>query len=219
MSAPPNFDRLARAYRWMEAATFGPLLMQTRCAFLDAMAGRRRALILGDGDGRFTARLLAVNDAVEVDAVDASAAMLAELKRNAGAHAGRVRTHAADARLWQPPRTDYDLVVTHFFLDCMTDAETAALAARLRGACTPDALWIVSEFAIPHGAFGALVARPLVALLYAAFGVMTGLDTRRLPDHRAALENAGFTLVKTATLLHGLLRSELWRAATNSQSG
>lgn len=211
MNRTANFDGLARAYRWMEAVTFGPLLMRARCAFLDELRGCERALVLGDGDGRFTQRLLEANGAVRVDAVDASAGMLAELKKNAGPHAGSVCTHVADARLWQPARAAYDAIATHFFLDCLTTDEVAALAVRMREAAAPGAVWVVSEFAIPRGAFGAVVARPVVALLYRAFGVLTGLTVQRLPEYRAALAEAGFVLSEERPRLCGLLVSELWR--------
>ncbi len=210
MKTPPNFNRLARAYRWMELASFGPWLVRCRYAFLEDLRSCRTALVLGDGDGRFTARLLRENPTVLIDALDASPAMLRALLRNAGPHSGRVRTHLADARLWEPPAARYDLIATHFFLDCLTTGEVAALAARLRSSVLPSALWVVSEFAVPEGWFGWLVARPLIASLYLAFRLLTGLRIHRLPNHRQALAQAGFTLAHERHRLGGLLVSELW---------
>src|ERR1700738_3284338 len=86
----PNFDRLAGAYRWMEAFSFGPWLWRCRCAFLGEMRTARRALVLGDADGRFTSRVLGENPVVRIDAVDISPAMLGALLRRAGQHADRV---------------------------------------------------------------------------------------------------------------------------------
>src|SRR6185437_1080687 len=57
----PKFDRLARVYRWMEWLSFGPYLSRCRRAFLPQLRDARRALVLGDGDGRFTAALLRRN--------------------------------------------------------------------------------------------------------------------------------------------------------------
>jgi SAM-dependent methyltransferase len=117
----PNFNRLAGPYRWMERLTFGPCLAWCRFAFLARAASCRHALVLGDGDGRFAARLLRANPHIHIDAVDASSSMLRALNENAGPHAARVRTHLADARQWHPAAgSPYDLVVTHFFLDCLT---------------------------------------------------------------------------------------------------
>ncbi len=206
----PDFNGLARIYRWMELFTFGAWLQRCRCAFLADLADCRSALILGDGDGRFTAQLLRVNSLVEVDAVDASSAMLRALLGRIGPDAARVRAHHEDARAWQPAHAQFDLVVSHFVLDCLTTAEIRALASTVRGAIAPSGIWAVSEFVIPAGAFGRFVARPLVWFLYRAFGLLTGLSVRRLPDHCAAMSAAGFELRRRHTWLRGLLTSELW---------
>jgi SAM-dependent methyltransferase len=207
----PDFDRLALVYRWMEWLTFGPFLSRCRCAFLHRLSQHQRALILGDGDGRFTASLLTYNPAVLVDAVDASHVMLSELLRRARPHRSRVQIQAADIRAWEPPRAAYDLVVTHFFLDCFTTDEVASLAAQIRSRMRPDAAWIVSEFAFPANRFGRFIARPLIWFLYRAFGVLTGLRIRALPDHRKALSQSGFILKHRQKRLGGLLVSEWWQ--------
>ncbi|MDR3774376.1 MAG: class I SAM-dependent methyltransferase [Terracidiphilus sp.] len=216
MSRAPNFSPLAHLYRWMEYLSFGPWLALTRSAFLDRLSDSRRALVLGDGDGRFTARLLGANPTVQIDAIDASSAMLEQLLRRAGPHKSRVRILLADIRDWEAPAPiiapPYDLVATHFFLDCLTTGEVEALAGRLRGALATSAIWIVSEFAVPPGWQGRLVARPLVAGLYLIFGWLTGLVVRTLPDHASALRGAGFTLEERRARLAGLLISELWAA-------
>jgi len=210
MNAPADLNRLAGCYRWMEWATFGPWLSWCRETYLDRMLSSRRALILGDGDGRFTARLLRANRQVEIDAVDASTAMLRALIRGAGPHAHRVRAHCADIRLWQPPNPPYDLVVAHFFLDFLTTEEVQGLAMRLQGLVTPDAHWVVSEFAIPRSRMGGAMAQPVVDGLYFGFRQLTGLAVRSLPDHRSALRGAGFELQAQRPRLGGLLVSELW---------
>ncbi len=207
----PNFDALARPYRWLEYLTFGPYLQRTRTCFLSELETCRRALVLGDGDGRFTAALLRANPSIHVHAIDASPAMLRALQKSAGPHADRLTTEAADLRQWSPRAgTHYDLVATHFFLDCLTTPEIAVLAARLSPALAPQARWVVSDFAIPATKFGALVAAPLVAALYRAFSILTHLRVRQLPNHRAALESSGWAMESEKKHLGGLLLSQLW---------
>jgi len=216
MNRPPDFNRLAPLYQWMEFLTFGPWLSLTRFTFVSHITRSRRALVLGDGDGRFAVRLLRANPTFLVDAVEASSAMLQMLLRRAAPHTDRLRVHLADARDWQPstlgPGPCCDLIATHFFFDCLTQAEVESLARRLRSAVSPSALWVVSEFAIPASWFGRLIARPVVAILYESFGLLTGLTVRSLPDHACALRLAGFDLQERRTRLAGLLIAELWCA-------
>jgi hypothetical protein len=222
MKQAPDFNLLAGLYRWMEFFSFGPWLSLTRRTFICQLSQSRHALVLGDGDGRFTARLLRTNLGVSVDAIDASGAMLHALLRRAGSHANRVHIHLEDVRLWQPPAPivgpSYDIIATHFFLDCLTTQEIKSLAGRLRATVSPCALWVVSEFAIPSGWFGRFIARPIVAGLYASFGLLTGLAVRTLPDHATALHEAGFTLVERRSRIGGLLIAELWSVGNQGSS-
>jgi len=215
-STLPNFDRIARPYCWLEYLSFGPMLERCRFCRLPQLADAQRALVLGDGDGRFVAHLLRINPRLHADAVDLSPAMLRLLKaRIANAEAAdRVTLHCVDARDFIPSGS-YDLVVTHFFLDCFTTEELSRLAARILPTLTPDARWVVSEFSIPSGPIS-LPARLIVRGLYAAFGLLTGLKTRRLPDHAAALTGIGFALKDRRKWLKGLLVSDLWQAQATS---
>jgi SAM-dependent methyltransferase len=214
-----NFDAIARPYRWMEYLSFGRALERCRFHFLPALAGGRTALVLGDGDGRFLARLLAANPALHADAVDISPAMLELLTRRASVAvpdaADRLRTHRVNALDFAPyrsgstPEGGYDLIVTHFFLDCLTQREVETLAQRVIRLTAPNALWLVSEFRIPAGLMH-WPSRAIVRMLYASFRLLTGLRTSWLPDHNSALRAAGFSQTALHLSLGGLLTSEVW---------
>jgi ubiquinone/menaquinone biosynthesis C-methylase UbiE len=208
-SAPADFNQLARIYRWMEWLTFGPFLQRCRCSFLSSLGQRRLGLILGDGDGRFIARLIQADPIIKVDAVDVSQAMLHQLERRADS--SRVRIHLADIRSFQPPQPRYDLIATHFFLDCLNNDEVRNLATLLRHYVGSDARWLISEFRIPSNLCGRLIARPLISGLYFAFGLLTNLRIRELPNHREALSESGWNLMDQQQWLGGLLISELWQ--------
>ena len=204
-----NFDRIARIYRWMEYASLGPLLERTREEFLPRLDACRRALVLGDGDGRFTAKLLGRNAAIRVHAVDRSAAMLGLLRRNClrvGPSADRrLHTTCASAVKVAPSRKT-DLVVTHFFLDCLTQSEAQGLIRQTAAPLAMGSLWLVSEFRVPHWP-----ARVFVRGLYLAFRTLTGLRVTSLPDYAAPLQQSGFRMVEQRLRLFGVLTSELWQ--------
>lgn len=208
-----NFDPLARPYRWLEYLSFGPWLARCRRAQLVHLAGAHRALLLGDGDGRFLARLLAANPTLTVDVVDSSRSMLRSLDRRirrAGPQARRrICLHHADALAWNPTG-NYDLIVSHFFLDCFFPHQLEQLFDRILPHLRPGALWVISEFAIPSNAFTAHLARALIGLLYRAFALLTGLPVRALPDYQAALLRRGFVPSQDRRYLAGLLCSQLW---------
>lgn len=207
-----NFDRIARPYRWLEYLTFGRALERCRFHFLRHLGTCRAALVVGDGDGRFLERLLAANPYVNADAVDSSAAMLRLLTlRCSCSHPAavvRLHTHHVDALAFEPSHP-YDLIATHFFLDCLTQDEAGTLALRLAAHARPGALWLVSEFHIPDGPMRR-PARILIRSLYLAFRLLTNLRIKQLPDYASALTAAGFRLKATHCSVAGFLLTQLW---------
>ncbi len=205
-----NCDPIARWYRWLEYAGMGRSLERRREEYLDEVATARRVLILGEGDGRFLRAFLEVNAAAVVDCVDASGRMLAIAEARVDGKS-RVEFHHADARAWMPPTgARYDLVVSHFFLDCFTGDELAEMIPRFAGYATPDARWIVSEFRQPSNGWRGWRARVWIGGLYGLFGWATGLRVRRLPEYRSHLARAGFRLARETVANAGMLVSELW---------
>ncbi len=208
-----NFDPVARLYRWLEYLSFGPWLARCRSAQLAHMTGARHALLLGDGDGRFLQHLLAVNPGLHADVVDSSRSMLATLKRRVRLSGGEnIRLHLADGLEWEPSGANgqYDLIVSHFFLDCFFPHQLEQLFDRVLPHAQPGAQWVVSEFAVPRNPLSAFLARGIIASLYRVFGLLTGLPVRALPDYAGSMLRRGLVLSHERRFLAGLLRSELW---------
>jgi ubiquinone/menaquinone biosynthesis C-methylase UbiE len=213
MTQPANFGRLARLYRWMEYFSFGPYLAECRNLRLAEITPCQSALVFGDGDGRFLARLAATAAEIQAAAIDASAQMLQQAARRLPG-GNRVRLVQADALVCDPagfPEAPFNLVISHFFLDCFSEQEIAELLDRVRGAVSDNAIWIVSEFAIPRRAPVRQIGALIVRSLYLAFALLTGLKIRRLPDHGRIMREAGWRLEDHTQLLCGLLISERWR--------
>jgi hypothetical protein len=211
--APGRFDRLARLYRWMEYLSFGAYLAQCRRLRIQEMTLCQRALVYGDGDGRFLAALVRSLPKLRATAVDASREMLREAARRLPpeAQVRLVRADALECDAAAFPEAPFDLIVTHFFLDCFDEAEMASLLSRINAAAEENALWVVSEFAIPQRNPARLVGLLIVRGLYLAFDLLTGLRTRRLPDYGRVMREAGWVLEDREELLLGLLVSESWR--------
>jgi ubiquinone/menaquinone biosynthesis C-methylase UbiE len=199
-----NCDLIAPWYRWLEYGAFGKELERRRFAFLPNLRVPRRVLMAGEGDGRFLRAFLERYPAAEVDYLDASAKMLRLARRRTPRW--RVNYQCEDLRSVPLPRAAYDLIVTHFFLDCFSQTEADLVAARLAASATPDAQWLISEFRQPD-----VWGRPVLFGLYAFFRITTGLTTTRLPDHAPPLRKNGFRLQGEAVSKAGLLASELWR--------
>lgn len=208
-----SFDTLAPWYRSMEAVTAGGILQRCRTTFLAQAKECRCALLLGEGPGRFLVELLRVNPYVTVTCVEQSPRMIEEARRElkrSGLDAARVRFEPCDILNWRPERVEFDLVVTHFFLDCFQRRELEELVAIVASSTTADAVWLLADFRLPATGWQRWRARAVLTLLYAFFRVTTGLSASRLTPPDEFLEGAGFRLAGRRLVNCGLTHSDLW---------
>jgi SAM-dependent methyltransferase len=215
-AATMNCDRIARVYRAAEYASFGGALQACRVMYLRDVAECRRALVCGDGDGRFLAELFRANRGVQVDYIDLSAGMAGVARQRVAGFAAnavaRARFHVGDVREFNlDDSTAYDLITAHFFLDCFDDADATSVARRLASLAQPGATLLLSDFQIPPRGFARYISAAMIHGLYAAFRTATGLRVTRLPNYENALEQAGFRKQRETLKLGGLLVASLWR--------
>jgi SAM-dependent methyltransferase len=208
-----NIDRFARWYRWFEYAAFGRALERSRSAYFDRLAGARRILVLGEGDGRALAELLAAAPLAEIHVYELSPRMIELARRRAG-NSPRATFHQGDALGAEWPDRAYDAATALYFLDCFEDRAVAELARRIDRALVPGGLWLVSDFAIPGSGWRKAHAVACIWTMYRFFRLATRLKTQQLPHIHAILGGAGFALREERTQRAGLIWSSLWQKTT-----
>lgn len=218
-----NPDGIAVYYESLEHLCFGRVLERRRYAFLREAQVSKYALICGGGDGRFLARLLAVNPGVEVDFVDCSVRMtLLAQQRIAGmgrAAMRRVHFFIGDIREFKPRFNGYDLIATNFFFDCLTEQEAGHLIELVTAWMLPYATWMISEFQTAGGRrFDRFWKSAIVRGLYLGFRITTGLKVSKIPNYALPLLMAGFERCREESALYGLLLSSVWRHKLNDHS-
>lgn len=208
-----NFDRLARYYGLLEAITAGDTMQRCRVAFLDDISVPRRVLLAGEGHGRFLLECARRYPGAKIVVVDTSATMLRmagkQLKRLDSVLA-RVEFVHADVLQWKGPTGDFDLIVTHFFLDCFPANSLVEIVAHLGELANPNAHWLLADFQIAPSRWAGLRCRIILRLLYGFFRVFCGLKAHSLASPDADLAKAGFRLHAQTTSEWGLLKSEWW---------
>lgn len=206
-----SFDWMARPYAALERLLFGGTFQATRTALLPALDDASRVLVLGEGDGRFTAALLARNGRARVVAIDGSREMLATAKRRCAAHPDRVEFVCANAVDWLATScvAPFDAVVTTFFLDCLTEDEMSRLFTRLNAHLTPDARWLWADLVVPSQGWQRHFAKLLLESLYAVFAFTTNISARRLVDPGPYFAALGWRPSASAKRLAGILEARV----------
>lgn len=215
-----SFEVLAPHYRWMELVLAGNKLQRCRTAFLGQVSYCREVLILGEGNGRFLCECYRAIPEAHITCVDSSAGMLAVAQRRLSTHGSdlvRVEFVTANALTWKPPRGRFDLVVTHFFLDCFGQEQLNRLIPAISSAMTPAAQWLLADFQVPPAGLTRYRALVIHQLMYWFFCVVTRLPARHLSIPDGLLYAHRFALRRRQVSEWGLLHSDLWaRCATES---
>ncbi len=209
-----SFDRLAPHYRWMEAVLAGEKLQRCRARFLERVDGSARICIGGEGHGRFLVACRRRLPDARITCLDASQAMLiraARRLRAAGLPSTNTEFIQADLQRWKGPTGQFDLIATHFFLDCFAAAELAAVIRNLAAAAAPASAWLISDFRVPAAGPARWRALILHRLMYWFFRGVTGISARARIEPGPWLEAEGFRRVESRHSEWGLLTSELWR--------
>jgi ubiquinone/menaquinone biosynthesis C-methylase UbiE len=208
-----NFDRLAAHYPWLELAFTGGLMQRCRTRFLNRITHCRHGLLVGEGTGKFLAQLLRVNPEIRVTCVEQSGGMIRQMRhrlRVAGLEESHVEFWEMDALDWSVTRGQYDLVATHFFLDCFRTDQLEQLVNLLAGSTRPGAVWLLTDFREPESGWRRWRAKILLAMLYAFFKLTTRISANRLTPPDQYLESSGFRLRERRLDSLGFAHSDVW---------
>lgn len=203
-----GFDRLAPFYRSMELLAAGGKMQRCRIRFLGDIPPPRAILIVGEGHGRFLPECLRHFPQARITVVDSSRRMLEIARRRTSSD--HVEFIHADILDLVGPSARYDLIVTHFFLDCFPADQLAIVVAKLGKMAAPAADWLLADFEIAPTGAARWRSRAIVATLYCFFRSATGISAKHLVPPEADLESAGFTRHRRETSDWGLLKSEWW---------
>jgi ubiquinone/menaquinone biosynthesis C-methylase UbiE len=215
-----SFDRVAPHYCWLETIAFGTALQRARTFFIGEATTAKRVLIVGEGNGRFLLELLRDSEAAQIDCVDSSAVMLdlarQQLARYHPEAIGRVRFIRSTIEDWPLPDFRYDLIVTHFVLDCFPPQPLEAVVAKLAQAATPAATWLLADFDYPATPARRLHARLWIAAMYLFFRTIADIEARSLVDPSLLLQSHGFVCRQRKEFYREMVKTEVWTRRSES---
>lgn len=189
-------------------------MQRSRTAHLERTGMSRRALLVGEGHGRFLEALLRFHPTIQVTFLDSSAKMIAHTRsrlQRRGVDLSRVTFVHADLLCSELPSQAFDLVVTHFFLDCFQPAQLRRAVRTLSRSATPGAIWLLADFQVPAAGWRRWRARGILLALYTFFRWTAGLSARWLTPPDSFLAAGGFQLQERRVSYCGLAHTDLWQ--------
>lgn len=207
-----SFDNLATSYASLERLMFGHYLEQSRLHGITTFDSPhpQRALVLGEGDGRFTNLVLKEYPNLTVDSIERSSEMREQTKMRiqklGKIYENRHRFIATEAKSFSFPNSVYDIVVGQYFLDCFNTNDANKLLVKISRTLKPDGKLIYTDFSIPQKPPARWAGKTIVSFLYQFFRLTTDIESNQLPT---LTWPQPLKLTAQKTLLKGLLTSEI----------
>lgn len=207
-----SFDNLANAYCALERLLFGQKLNQSRHHGLTVLEPDmpQRALILGDGDGRFSYYALRKSPNLQIDSIERSSKMrdLAQsrIQKLGASFENRHQYISTDARSFSFPNSEYDIVVVQYFLDCFHTTDANSFIENFARTLKPNGKLVYTDFSIPKKRIVRWIAKGIVKCLYSFFRLTTDIEASHLPS---IVWPHSLKLTSKKSLLKGIITSEI----------
>ena len=207
-----GYDRLARHYRILETLMFGSGLQRSRTALVESIPPCQNALILGDGDGRLLESFLSSQPECQITSVDQSSKMLKLQRRRLANHPqrGNVTWKQQDARDLQDCNSKFDLLITAFFLDCLTLQELEQHLPGWLSTLRSGGWFYFVDFRQPDSGWQLMRGRICLTIMHWFFRRLTDLPNHTLVNMEAVLNRYPIELVASKNMNHELISSRLY---------
>jgi ubiquinone/menaquinone biosynthesis C-methylase UbiE len=203
-----TFDLVASFYPLLERLVFGSKLSHARRSFISRVAGGRRILLIGEGNGRFLFEVVKQTSSASITVVDSSTRMLAAASRRIATVdcSSRIELIHSDFLEWRAAVGSYDRIVTHFFLDLFPPDRIRRVVEKISQLAMEDCLWINVDFTFENHS---LPQKFLMWAQYRFFRIFARIEVSRLFDARTLIQNANWEVLEMRLLDSGLISASL----------
>ncbi|MBU62618.1 MAG: hypothetical protein CMI26_08960 [Opitutae bacterium] len=207
-----SFCRFARSYSILEKFVFKDTLEKARFACLDSISEAKKILLLGEGDGRFLEKLTSINKNCQITVLDASPIMLGLAKEKVPVtFQGKIHFCEEDVTIFPFACEAFDVVVSHFFLDCFTEETLTALLKNISSTLHPGGKWLIADFVEPSlDTIRSINQFISLRILYVFFRLICGIEAHKVVSPNKMLKAHGLHESHCISFSKGLLKSLIY---------
>ncbi|MCM8538240.1 MAG: class I SAM-dependent methyltransferase [Lentisphaeraceae bacterium] len=173
-----DFSAIAPVYDLLGALFFGGKLHNSQLENLKNIPSKfKHILVIGGGTGKFLKELVASKQFEKLTYIDISPKMI-DLAKSKVPDTKNIDFIVGDETTI--PDHSFDLIVTHYFLDCFDQTEFEKIADLLLSQLCAGGYWSMVDFYIhPKSTW---IRKVFVRFLYKFFKLTCRLETKELPD-------------------------------------
>ena len=202
-----NYDFVAPFYPLLERAAFGDGLSEARNASLPPVVSADRALLIGEGNGRFLASCVQEKTGGSITVVESSGKMLSLLRSRIRGFDLRTRLKLvhADFREWSSPASAFDVIVTHLFLDLFRPDSQRRIVEKITALSTAGTIWINVDY---RPAIQSRLHRVIDWLQYRFDRLLSGIEADRQYDPAPIITELGWKIQEERPFCSGTIFSQ-----------
>lgn len=185
-----NFDNVALFYDQLASLIFRNNIKKIQTSHLDVVKENMHVLILGGGTGWIITELLQHQPDITITYVEPSSKMIERSKKRLPLKIAHKVNFIKGTHKSIPPTEKYNIIVTNFVLDMLTEIELEEIAVLLYNQLSHKGYWLVCDFQITVGK-NELWQKILLKTMILFFRITTGYKFTELP-HFQGLFNLPF---------------------------
>lgn len=205
MSNKPSlnrFDKIAPFYDGMTKLIFGGSILKAQRIHLRIIPREASILVLGGGSGNWLVDFLKEKPTCKIWYVEASLVMLEKATQKLNFSNNIQFIHGTHLDI---PKTEFDVVITHFFVDMFREDQIMELAQQMSAKLKINGVWLVADFVNKN-----YWHRFLLWLMYRFFKIIDAIDVKSLPDWDQAIRSKHFTVGECNSFYGQFIQSSVY---------
>ena len=211
MNKRPDFSILSPIYDFLGILAFQGTLHRSQLFLLNELKQSQNALIIGGGTGRFLVDLMKSGKVDKVTYVDISPGMIKKAESKIKKLASSDRVSFICGGLDSIPEEKFDLICTHYFLDCFPEDQLPEVMAKLNHFLSDNGDWHFTDFYLNESS--SFIQRKTVGFLYWFFRLSCGIKVRKLANFENQFEDVGLSEFKNKFFRRRLIKTAIYRKA------
>lgn len=202
------YNFIAPFYDALAAIILGPKFHGSKWAFLDIIQPGDTVLVIGGGTGANLPDILKrCGKKGKVIYMEASEKMLDKAKKRVPINYSDQVEFICRTDFKFQEKYNFDVIVTQFLLDVLTDQDINALFEQVNQRITSDSKWLFLDF------FPVKDKQFLIWAMISVFGMLTRHPRKELPDYSGFFTNWGWEEAKVRAFKNGFYQAKVYLPA------
>lgn len=206
-----SFDRVTSFYDILARIVFFGNVRRSQLIHLNRVTSANNILVLGGGTGWIIKEIYKIHPQVKIVYVESSERMIQKSRQHIDTtKEAIIQFHQVNFQEFESD-DEFDVVLANYFLDVFNPGNLTLCIKKIMQLMKPEGRLIVTDFQDVPNWYLKVWQRPLLWLMHRFFRVLCGLESHKLQNIHAELEQAGLIQEGNRDLFHKMIFTRIYR--------